>query len=191
MLDALKIFKKNRSAVSGAVNALEDLRSQIDRTKRDIAATARAPRPVGDALAAFDAWADAAATAAVDRTGLERLVQPGNSGALRLPIVRLPGEAAPDLTEAVEILLGLLVLTSRDKLRDVIAGQVGDLVQGNETLSSAERAVRIESLQSEMRQLEFAEEKIVRELESAGLPVARRADAPALALLAADAALPG
>lgn len=191
MLDAMKIFRRQRAALAGTLDGLDALRAEISAKRSEITRTMRAPRPVEDALAAFDAYADAASTLAVDRVGVEYLAQPGNSGGLRLPIVRMPGQAAPDLTDAVETVLGLLLLASRDTIRGVIEGQLRDLAEGRETLAQDAREDRLATLDGELRALEMAEEAMVRQLEAAGLPVSRRPDAPALALLASSASLPG
>lgn len=190
MLDLLKSFRRQRAALAGTLDGLDSLRAEIAAKKREIVQVERAPRPADEALAAFDTWCDQIATSAVDRLGVSYLAQPNNSGALRLPIVRLAGEHAPDLTGAADVLLGLIVLTSRDELRDVIRGQIEDLTGGRETLGEDARGERVEALRAEILHLELAEEAVVRQLEEAGLPVSRRADAPALALLASDDALP-
>ncbi|NCU21286.1 hypothetical protein EOM89_11325, partial [Candidatus Falkowbacteria bacterium] len=154
MLDILKTFRKQRAALSASLDGLDELRAQIAAKKLEIVRVQRAPRPLSDALTAFDQWCDDAVTRAVDRVGIEHLIQPGNSGALQLPIVRLRGETAPDLTGAVETLLGLLILTNRDALRGVIEGQLGDLTGGRETLGEDAREERVEALRAEVLQLE-------------------------------------
>lgn len=187
----LKSFSKQRTALSSAFDSLDEIRAEIDAKSNEIESLRTAPRPVADALSAFDTWCDATATSAIDRVSLYHMLQPKHDGGLRLPSYRARGEAAPNLTGATEILLGLVVLTGRDRLRAVIAGQLDDLVQGRETLTAEERAARIASAEGDLRGLEMAEEAIVRQMERAGLTVSRRADATALILLAADASLPG
>jgi hypothetical protein len=187
----LKSFSKQRTALASTFDALDEIRAEIDAKSNEIESLRTAPRPVADALSAFDTWCDATATSAIDRVSLYHMLQPKYDGGLRLPSYRARGEAAPNLTGATEILLGLVVLVGRDKLREIVSGQLSDLVQGRETLTAEERAARIAAAEADLLHLHLAEEKLVRAMTDGGLSVTRRADAPALALLADDTALPG
>lgn len=189
--DILKSFSQQRNALAAGYDALDGTRAEIAEKVREIEVLRSAPRPVADALEAFDEWCDRIATAAVDRISPDHFLEPTNTGEIRLPRYHAPGGTAPDLSVATEILLGLLVLTGRNKLREVIAGQLGDLVAGRETLSPVERAERISAAQAELLYLHLVEEQRVRQMQESGLSVSRRADAPALALLACDASLSG
>lgn len=187
----LKSFTKHRTALASAFDSLDEIRSQIDAKAQEVENLRNAPRPVADALIAFDAWCDATATSAIDRVSLYHMLQPKHDGGLRLPSYRAPGETTPDLTSATEILLGLLILTGRDKLRAVIQGQLLDLTRDRETLDAEQRAARIAAAEADLLHLQLVEEVIIRQMQNAGLAVVRRVDAPALALLADDTALPG
>ncbi|RID91617.1 hypothetical protein D2N39_13045 [Gemmobacter lutimaris] len=186
----MKSFSKQRTVLASTFDALDEIRAQIDAKGDEIEALRTAPRPVSDAIAAFDQWADRVATAAVDRAGISYMLGPEGRGDIRLPSYRAPGETTPNLTGSVEVLLGLLILTGRDKLRAVIEGQLADLAAGRETLDAEQRIERIASAEGDLRGLEMAEETIVRQMQNAGLAVVRRVDATALALLADDASLP-
>lgn len=189
--DVLKAFGRNRAALTSTFDALDQIRAQIDAKGDEIEALRTAPRPVSDAIAAFDQWADRVATAAVDRAGISYMLGPEGKGDIRLPSYRAPGETTPNLTGSVEVLLGLLILTGRDKLRAVIEGQLADLAAGRETLDAEQRIERIASAEADLRGLHLVEEKLVRTMLDSGLSVTRRADVPPLVLLAADASLPG
>lgn len=189
--DLLKGFTKHRTAMASAFDSLDRVRTEIDAKVQEIESLRTAPRPVADALAAFDMWCDATATSAIDRVSLYHMLQPKHDGGLRLPSYRAPGETTPDLTAATEILLGLVALTGRDKLREIVSGQLSDLVQGRETLTAEERAARIAAAEADLLHLQLVEEVIIRQMLNAGLAVVRRVDATALALLADDASLPG
>jgi hypothetical protein len=186
----LKSFSKQRTALAASFDALDQVRAEIGAKSNEIESLRTAPRPVADALSAFDMWCDATDTSAIDRVSLYHMLQPKHDGGLRLPSYRAPGETTPDLTAATEILLGLVVLTGRDKLRAVIEGQLADLAAGRETLDAEQRTERIASAEADLLHLQLVEEAIVRQMQNAGLAVVRRVDATALALLADDASLP-
>jgi len=181
----LKGIGKARSVTAASLDALDALREAIAERRQELAVLQRAPLPVSEALRRFDAWADQAATAAVDGLDLGRLLDPQAQGDLRLPLGPRSGDTLPDTRPAVEALFGLIALACRDQLRQTIAGQLGDLVHDRETLTDGERRARIAEVEAQIKQAEALEERAVRELEGAGVAVARRADAdPAIVLLA-------
>ncbi|MBL8563878.1 MAG: hypothetical protein JNN06_16545 [Gemmobacter sp.] len=190
--DILKSFTKQRTAMAAGYDALDHVRAEIAEKVREIEVLRSAPRPVAEALSLFDAWADEAATAAIDRLPIHRLLDSRNPApSLETEILRMPGEITPNTRPDVEMLVGILFFVGRDRLREVIAGQLGDLVAGREALKSDERAERISAAQAELLHLHLVEEQLVRQMQESGLSVSRRADAPAIALLADDASLPG
>jgi hypothetical protein len=109
---------------------------------------------------------------------------------LHVDVLRAPGEVTPNSRPDVEMLTGLLFLAGRDRLRAVIQGQLSDLTRDRETLDAEQRAARIASAQADLMHLHLVAERLVRTMLDSGLSVTRRADVPALALLASDAALP-
>lgn len=187
----LKTFGRQHEAVASSFDSLDGLRAEIAAKAAEIEAIRTAPQPVADAMAAFDEWMSSAATTAIDRLNIHHLthaspVSPG----LRLPVFVPAGSPVSESRGATETLLGLLVLTGRDRLREVIEGQLHDLVAGRETLAAAQRAERIEQAEADLLHLHLSEELLVREMQHAGLTVHRRRDAPAIALLADDSVLP-
>lgn len=187
----LESFGRQREAVASSFDSLDGLRAEIAAKAAEIEAIRTAPQPVADALAAFDLWCDQAATAAVDRLNLHHLIHASPvSPGLRLPVYVPKGSPVSEGRGATETLLGLVVLTGRDRLREVIAGQLRDLVAGRETLTANQRTERVTQSQADLMHLCLIEETLVREMERAGLAVHRRRDAPAIALLADDSALP-
>lgn len=139
----------------------------------------------------FDRWADDAATAAIDRLPLRRLLDNHVSAPnLHVDVLRAPGQVTPNSRPDVEMLTGLLFLAGRDKLRTIIAGQLADLIAGRETFDAEQRAERIKQAEADLLHLNLVEEKLIRTMMDSGLAVTRRPDASALALLAADASLP-
>lgn len=189
--DILKTFSKQRTALTSAFDALDEIRAAICAKTTEIETLRSAPRPVDEALQLLDFWIDAASTAAIDRLPLRRLLDSRNTAPdLHPEILRAPGEVTPNCRPDTEMLTALLFLAGREKLREVIEGQLSDLTRGRETLTDPERAERIAQAQADLHGLEMAEEAIIRQTERAGLTVSRRADAAALILLAADASLP-
>lgn len=187
----LKTFGRQREAVASVYDGLDGIRAEIAAKAAEIETIRTAPQPVADALAAFDLWCDQAATAAVDRLNLHHLthaspVSPG----LRLPVYVPKGSPVSEGRGATETLLGLVVLTGRDRLREVIEGQLRDLVAGRETLTATQRAERITQAETDLMRLCLIEEGLIRQMQGGGLSVHRRRDAPAIALLADNSALP-
>lgn len=187
----LKTFSKQRTALTSAFDALDEIRAQIGAKTTEIETLRSAPRPVAEALSLFDAWADDSATHAIDRLPLRRLLDSRNPApSLETEILRAPGEVTPNSRPDTEMLMGLLFLAGREKLREVIEGQLSDLVQGRETLDPEERATRIAQATADLRHLHLLEERMIREMQHAGVAVQRRAAATGLALLADDGSLP-
>lgn len=189
--DILKTFSKQRTALTSAFDALDEIRAQIGAKTTEIESLRSAPRPVDEALQLLDMWIDAASTAAIDRLPLRRLLDSRNTAPDLYPeILRAPGEVTPNSRPDTEMLTALLFLAGREKLREVIEGQLSDLTRGRETLTDPERAERIAQARADLRALELAEESLVRRMVDAGIAVQRRSDAAGIALLAADASLP-
>lgn len=169
----------SRSATAESLDALEDLRGAIAAKKLQITQIERSPLPVQDALKRFDLWAERLATEAVDALDVARLADPSaRDGGLRVP-----GSSAP------QTLFGLVLLVSREAVRNTLAGQLGDLLADREALTDAERARRVEEAETQLKQAEAMEEVAVRSLEEAGIAVSRRADADPAIILLTGAAL--
>jgi len=143
-------------------------------------------------MQSLDQWLDRALTDAIGALRPGRLLVEGGDAGLDLPILLARHEtfAVKDATRATEVLLGLVAGLNRDKFVEIIAGQVSDLVAGRETMTSQTRAKKLAAAEAAALAAELAEERVIRSLEALGLDVARRPDADASALLAADACLP-
>jgi hypothetical protein len=182
-----------RNAVTGALDDLDVLRSQIAEKRNEIEALHRAPVPVSEALEQFDKWAADRAEQAVQSLRPELLSDPANvSGEMRLPDLsyRLDGEIARADHRADEILYGLILATAMPAFRSIVEERIEAATAGRECLTAAERVERIERAEAELLDLELQEESVVRSLEGAGLPVERRADASPVAVLCAAVSLP-
>lgn len=195
MLDAFKKFRAPRDAVASSFAVLDALREATAEKKAEIARIERAPVPVAEAMTAIEDWMAEAATAAVDGLSLRALLEPGRAAeGIRLPVAfsHVDGKATiPDASPAVAALLGLFIATNGPALRKVLAAQLADLSEiRGEAIPAAERAARIEAARAELLEAELLEEAATRQIEAAGLDVARRPDADPRALLCADACLP-
>lgn len=180
MLKSLKALRPARDAVAELRAELETTRDEVAARSAAIEAIETAPLPVEEALDAFSGWMDRAATGAVDRLNLGYLLQPGRaSSGLDLP----PGGSGAD------VLLGLMLATSRDAVMNLIKGQLADHCHLRETIAAADRPARIAKAQAALLEAELAEEAICRALEGAGVEVRRRPDADPRAVLAADEVL--
>lgn len=189
LANVMKAFSKQRATVATAHDTLEAVRAEIAGKAREIENLRAAPQTLAAALNAFDAWADQAATAAIDRLPIRRLLEPSAS-ARGLAIETVMAAGVPFHQPAIEMLTGLLFLAGRERLRTIVADQLGDLMRGRAGLTPEQRAAQIEKAEGELFDLHLLEEAIVRQSEAAGLTVTRRRDAPAVALLADDRALP-
>ncbi|NGM47951.1 hypothetical protein G5B31_20755 [Rhodobacter sp. SGA-6-6] len=190
ILDLLKTFRKSQASSMTLLDLLDQARDAVAEAKERAEAIRHAPLDEATALARVDAWLDATATAAVDRLGLEYSTQPEWTGP-SLPMPVFPGDTSPNAKPGLEVLLGLIALTNREHLRDVIAGQIGDRLAGEPGMSDQTRAKRLTQAERDILEAELAEEAIIRQAEASGIAVARRPDASPIALLAAAASLPG
>ncbi|WP_101341863.1 hypothetical protein [Cereibacter azotoformans] len=199
--DILSRLRGQREAAVGALDALEAMRAQIDDAKAEIARIESAPQPLEDAMAQLDAWMERQATAAVDALPIGRLLDRTGAGRGldREPVVirrhaagEAGGHVSVELGPEVDVLRGLMMAspTVRAELRDVVAGQLRDRLNGRETMDGATRRKKLDRAMQALLDLEMVEEASIRALEAAGLPVMRRPDADARALLAADTSLP-
>lgn len=189
--DLLKSLRGKLDETGAALRTVEELRETIEGKRREIEAIEVAPQTMAEAMAAFDAWCDRAAQEAVDALPIRRLLDPvaARAGLTVQPIAR-SADATPDASPIAQAALGMVFLTCRDTLREVIEGQVADLLGGRDAISADERAARTDRARAELLALELAEEAAIRAMEAAGITIARRGDADPRALLAADASLP-
>ena len=193
MLDALKRLVAGRDAVADTFRVIDALRESVADAKARLARIEAAPVPPAEALAALSDWIDATATRGVDRLGLSHFLEAGRAAqGIRLPVTltRTEGGPVPDTSGAVEALLALILATSRDKVLDLVRGQLSDLAEGRDVIPAAERHARIEAARADVLEAELAEEAACRALERLGIEVARRADLDPRAALASDASLP-
>lgn len=113
----LATLKSQHEAASGAFGALEALRAQIEEAKHEIDRISAAPQPLEDAMAAFDRWADAQATAAVDALPTARLLDRSEAGrGLDRERILLQhrgaegGHVTVELGPEIDVLRGLLMV---------------------------------------------------------------------------------
>ncbi len=184
MRDFLKILQTSRTATTSALQVVDQIRAAISAKKEEIAALQRAPRPVAEAMALFDKWADHEATKAVDALRVDLLLD----SSVATPGLRLPMTGVPEANSgpAAGALLGLILLTCRNQVRAVIQGQLSDILDGREALTNAERATRLARATADLAEAERTEEAAIRSLEAVGVTIARRADASPAAVLASD-----
>lgn len=186
-----KIFARSRAAVADAHSAIADLREQIAAIKARVVDIERAPQNIEAAMAAFDSWVDRIGTAALDDLRLELASEASWTGP-RLPIaiVKHDGFAVRDSVYALEMLFGLVALTSREALRKIVMEQLADRMGDERGLSAEERATALASAHADLLAAELMEEGLIRAMDEAGSSVARRGDVPGAVLLAADSVLP-
>lgn len=190
MIALLKSLTAKREAARELTSTVDDLREQIAEAQARIAAIEAAPQDIETALAAFDRWADEAATQAVDSLPIRRLLSPESAGrGLDMAPLARPSDRAPDATPIANAALGLIFLVARDQLREVVSGQLQDLMGGQTGLTAATRAKKVEEAKSALLALEAGEELAIRALEESGIEVVRRSDADPRILLAAEASL--
>ncbi len=183
----LTTLTKSRAATANLHDLLDQSREATAEAKARLAAIETAPQDADAALASFDLWLDRAATEAVDRLNLGYAMAPGWAGP-ELPVLHNGGHR--DATPATEILLGLVALIGRDQLRGVVRGQIEDRLGGELGMTESTRAKKSAEATADILQAELMEERIVREMEAAGVAVYRRPDADPRALLASDGSLP-
>lgn len=176
--------------IGGLLERIGGLREEIAILQIERETTAHAPRPPAEILMALDGWFDQAATDAVDRLGINRLTNRANPAGLELPYFIDPQTRHVDATMATKTLLGLLIASNREAIRDIVAGQLRDLCRDRPALTDEAQASRLAALDHQILSAEFAEESAIRCLEAAGVFIQRRPDAAPLAVLADDDALP-
>jgi hypothetical protein len=181
MIAAIRKIFTGRDAIHGARADLEALREIVEERRAELARIAAAPVPPAEAMAGFEAWIDRTATAAVDRLRLGELLRDGGRTGLALPTRRI---ISADLGPAVDVLFGLLLATSRERVLALVSGQLADLAAGGEPIALADRPARIAEAEAALLAAEIEEEAAVRALEDAGVAVARRPDADPRAVLA-------
>jgi hypothetical protein len=182
-----------RNAVTGALDELDVIRAQVAEKRQEIEKIRRAPIPVSEALEQFDRWAADKAEDAVSALHPEYLTDPNHAkGEIRLPDLWIGSgkDALRNNDRGDEILLGLIFASAMPAVRSIVEERLEAAVAGRECLTAAERVECVTLAEGELLQLELSEEALVRSLETAGLPVERRADAAPAAVLAAEASLP-
>ena len=185
---------KTRSAATkdlpGLLDAVDQHRERIARLTAEREAIAHAPRPISETLSLLDDHLDALATSGVDALRLGRLTSRGAAISLDLPFHIDRATGAVDGSHASRALLGLLVATNRAAFRQIVEGQLTDLMRDRSAMTDAEQVARLAEVDAERTAVELREESAIRQLERSGLPVLRRPDASPVALLVADDALP-
>lgn len=187
IVDLLKGLTKTKASALTLHDLLDQSQEAVSEAKARHEAIAAAPQDLEAALSNFDNWMDQAATDAVDRLGIGYALDPAWRGP-KLPIILNDGHR--DATLATQILLGLIALTGRETLRSVVKGQIEDRMGGQPGMTASTRAKRLAEAEVDVLAAELMEERIVREMEQAGIAVSRRPDADPRALLASDDSLP-
>lgn len=158
---------------------LEAVRARVSQTQAEIEALPAQPLPVADAIARLDAWiaakselfdhGTAARAFATDRALL--------GGVLAAQGVKTAESAVT--TDLAPVLCALFGTEIRERLSAAIQAQTRAAGP-----SLAERPATLAALRAELERLEREEERIIRDSESAGEPLARRPDASPAVVLA-------
>lgn len=181
------LLSRQQAASRDAFAAIAEVRERRLALLAEREHVAAAPMPPDDATPAVEAWLDEVA-AGFD-VSFRSMLHPDWRSSPGLSFPRNHGGSGVDAAPAVRQLLGLLVMTNRDAVRDIIERSLADAVEGREAISNADRARRLGALDAEITAIERAEEALVREAEAAGLPVLRREDARPEIVLSSDVAL--
>lgn len=175
VLQTIKDLRKtSRSATEAATAGLDQIRGRLVELEAEAAEIEAMPAPRDVILAAFDrdlARFTGEATRTFQIANLTRTPKPG----LRLP--------------SVEAAVWLLVAANAEAFRSFVISLIDKDLDGADLPDLKERAARLEKIAEERDELVRAEEAVIREMEAAGLPVLRRADADPDALLLSDTAL--
>lgn len=172
------------ASINELLAQIDERRDEIATLRADRAKVENAPRPFGDIMADVEEFFDRAATSAIDCLSLHHLTARNAGGEIRL------SQSGHPTVEAAS-LFGLLILTNRDKIREVVAGQIEDMLAARPALEEDQRQARLAQIDREILTAELAEEGALRALELQGVSIARRADLNPLIALAADSALAG
>lgn len=198
MKNPLKLFfAERKQAVRGSLTELDALREAIAEGEAKIVRMTNASIDLHEATDALDRWLDDAATEAISslNPGASFSSRDPEYQCLKMPIVRRNFETGKgiemvqDTSRAVQLLLGLIVATSREKIREVVVKQIEDFQQANPGLSTEGREQAITAERANLFTLAAEEELLLRALEEASVPVQRRPQASAALLLATSASL--
>lgn len=181
------LLSRQQAASRDAFAAIDEVRSRRLALVAEREHIESAPMPPDDAAPAIETWLDE--TAAAFDVSFRSMLHPDWRTAPSLSFPRQHGGVGLDAAPAVRQLLGLLVMTNRAAIRDIIVRSLEDAAEGRETISNADRARRLGSIDAEVNAIERVEEQLIREAEMAGLPVLRREDADPAIVLLGDAAL--
>lgn len=182
-----QLLSRQQAASRDAFAAIADVRERRLALLAEREHVASAPMPPADAAPAVEAWLD---TVAADfDVSFQALVHPEWRSSPSLSFPRQHGGAGLDAAPAVRQLFGLVVMINREAVRDIVKRSLEDATEGRETVTNADRARRLGSIDAEITAVEKVEEILVREAEAAGLPVLRREDASPAVVLLTDAAL--
>jgi len=181
------LLARQQSASRDAFAAIAEIRERRLALVAEREHVAAAPMPPADAAPAIEAWLDE--TAAAFDVSFRSMLHPDWKASPGLSFPRQHGGVGLDAAPAVRQLLGLVVLTNRDAVRDMVARSLEDAAEGKETISNADRARRLAAIDAEVTAVERVEETLIREAETAGLPVLRREDARPEVVLLSHAAL--
>jgi hypothetical protein len=162
---------------TGGVDAfgrIEALRSEIVVAKAEIADLAALPVPRAEAEAALDA-----ALARLGQQGADALT----SGLSSLTRPERRPEFAPEL--GTSDLLALVVALNAQTVRATVGKALDVVYRGRKALPPmAARKAKTAELEAKIIAAEIEEERLIRAVEAAGIPILRRADADPRAVLA-------
>lgn len=157
-----------------AFTAIDKLRQAIILAKGEIADLDAMPIPRDQAEAALDA-------------GIARLGQIG-ADALTSGIATLTRPAGhPDFAPRMttELLFGLIVSVQPQAIRQTVGKELDRVYAGKKALPTmAARAKARDALEAKALEAELEEERLIRQIEAAGVPILRRRDADPRAVLA-------
>ncbi|QCL72138.1 MULTISPECIES: hypothetical protein [Agrobacterium] len=164
-----------RSVFAAFSQGLENIRSQVEDLKAERDAIERMPVDEATAHRRAEMWVSSAVTHAMERAPSPSrfATDPGRW--------RLPG---------FDVLADALVAYQGDVLASAMKQEISEIYQSEKGLTDAERAKRLADLDQSLLNAELSEEALIREAETSGITVNRRADADPRAVLAHQDALP-
>lgn len=168
----------SRSAVQKTATGIDQLRALRLRLLDERDRVEKTALPREEALSALDHSLDSMANLALEGTHVAHLAG------------RRDKHSKLDLGAIPERMVGLLVASNREAVRGLLLGKLDEFYANVEVLSSDEKQAELLRIETEVFDVELAEEAAIREAEKVGLPILRRGDADPRAALAADSELP-
>ena len=157
---------------------VDELRGQIEATRRERDRLATAPLPAAEVQARADAWIERKAEQARRRFSIagQALARPGGRVEAEVDLLSVYARGEAKATDVGPLLCALFPERVREAL---LAGVDVDA----DTLPMRERPARLAELDRQVLKLEMAEEDAIEEAEAAGVHIERRPDVSPDAIL--------